>query len=227
MNEIEIPKPNINTESSLVRSADRKINIKKNENEKSKLKGKVTIKNPSFGEKLKRSFVKEDLHDIRDYVVFDIVLPSIKSAIFNTIVGTAGQIFGISVPSNTFRFSNGYNGRQILTQHERKYRDFNSIQREDRSMIKLNRYDRFYVSDFEFEYQEEADSVLEQLMDICDSRGWVSVAKFFEIADPDGTIEGKNVYTNNNFGWKEIDNASVKFNGEGYVIIMPPAKPKN
>ena len=233
MADIPIPKPNEHSESSLTRTVgDNKYTNKSSVISESKnkvqLKGGVTKKNPSFGEKIKRSFVKEDVKDIRDYIVFDVVIPSIRNAIFNTIVGAAGQIFGVSVPSNVFRYSNGYNGgsKTRLTPHERQFRDYNSIQRENRTVVPIEQYSRFYVGDYSFAYKEDAESVLEQLMDICDTYGWVSVSKFFELADPDGTISGKNAYTNNNYGWYAIDNATVMFDGSGYVINLPPAKPK-
>ena len=233
MAEIEVPTPNVHTESSLVRGS--RENLKKPENDSKKieakpLKGGITKKNPSFKEKLRRSFVKEDIKDIRDYVIFDVVIPSIRKSIFDTIVGTAAQIFGVSVPRSFGYSSDGrYNGGR-LTPHERQYRDYTSIQRSRQLASeepRLARYDRFYVTDYPFVYKEDADSVLEQLMDICDYQGWVSVSQFFNIADPDGTIAGKNPYTNSNYGWHSIDNASVKFIQDyGYVINLPPARPR-
>lgn len=232
MSSIEIPKPN-HSESSLVRASGNSLNGSLNKNIKNptpeikELKGGITHKDPSFREKLKRSFVKENLKDIGDYVFFDIIVPGIRKAIFDTIVGAAGQIFGVSVPSSVFRYSDGYNGnRPAQTQHERQYRDYSTIQRRNQAVPTLSTYDRFYVNDFPFTYKEDADSTLEQLMDICDTYGWVSVANFFQIADPKGTIQGRNVYTNNNFGWTSVDDAIVDSCEEGWVIILPPAKPR-
>ena len=233
--QIPIPQPNTHTESSLVRAStprpiDRE-NLNKTGSEKIEpkpLKGGVTKKEPTLGEKLKRSFVKEDLKDIRDYIIFDMIIPNARRAFFDTIVGTAAQIFGISIPRGTFRYSDGYSPANArLTPHERQYRDYNSISRNGNRLVNDNRvvgYDRFYVSDYPFTYKEDAENVLEQLMDICDTYGWVSVATFFEIADPTGTIAGRNAYTNNNFGWSSVDGVSVKFDGNGYILTLPPAK---
>lgn len=237
MAEIEIPKPTINAESSLIRSpggnslggSSGLANQKKSTKQ---LKGGLKQKELTFGEKLKRSFVKEDVKDIRDYVVFDVIIPSIRKSIFDTIVGAASQVFGISVPRGSFGYSsdNRYNGGgSRLTPHERQYRDYTSIQREGiggYSGNQLVRYNRFYAEDYPFTYKEDADATLEQMMDICDTYGWVSVAKFFEIADPDGTITGKNPYTNNNYGWNDLNGVTVKFDGSGYVINFPPARPR-
>ena len=231
--EMHIPTPKINSESSLIRSSRSSLdNVSDRKKiEVKPLKGKVSKREPTFKEKLKRSFVKEDLKDIRDYVIFDIVIPGIRKGIFDMIVGTAGQIFGISVPSNVYT-NRGYSSNNTrLTPHERRYRDYSSISRDASSGYSSNRnmrYDRFSVSDWAFEFKEDADSVLEQLIDICDYEGWVSVGQFFNIADPEGTAEGRNPYTNNNYGWHSLDNVPGPrlIPGEGYVLDLPPARPR-
>lgn len=239
MAEIQVPTPNSNkgpAESSLIRpSSIDKASLSGKTREKPKLKGGINKKQPSFGEKLKRSFVKDDIKDVRDYVIFDILIPGIQQGLFNAIVGTASQIF--HVPTPRMPYYGGYSGygnlgQPRLTPHERKFRDYNSIQPRAglqpsaSSMSQEPVYNRFYAQDYPFTYKEDADSVLEQMIDICDADGWVSVAQFFDMADPEGSIAGRNPYTNNNYGWHEITTATVKFAGDGYVITLPPARPR-
>lgn len=238
MADIEIPQPNSHTESSLVRSSTRNslINsVNKDKVNQPALKGKVKKKELTFKEKLKRSFVKEDLTDIRDYVIFDVIVPSIKKGIFDTIVGAAGQLFGISVPSSAFRWSgsptttSGYDGHPRTTT---PYRDLSSIGRGERRISPIyshpyDRYDRFFIGDYPFDYREDAVSTIERMMDICDSQhGWVTVADFFNIVDPDSSLFGRNPYTNYNYGWPSMDSATVESlpDGSGYYIVMPPAR---
>lgn len=216
-----VPKPS-QPQSTLVRgqvnrSGEGKIEPKP-------LKGGISKKELSFGEKVKRSFVKEDLKDIRDYIIFDMIIPNAKRAFFETLIGTTAQVLGISVPRNVFRYSDGYSPK---TAHERNYRDYNSISnRTTAQQPRTVQYDRFYVKDYVFTYKEDAEAILEQLMDICDTYGWVSVATFFDLADPEGAIDGRNVYTNNDHGWRSVNGAKVVFDGNGYVITLPPATPR-
>lgn len=231
--DMHVPTPKINTESSLIRSSTNSLNnvSERKKIEAKPLKGKVAKRELSFGEKLKRSFVKEDLKDIRDYVVFDIIIPGIRKGFFDMIVGTAGQIFGVSVPSSVYNNRGYSNNNSRLTPHERRYRDYSSIARDNGYSggdTRPVRYDRFTVSDWAFEYKEDADSVLEQLIDICDYEGWVSVGQFFNIADPNGALEGRNPYTNNNYGWNSLDNVPGPrlIQGVGYVLDLPPARPR-
>lgn len=238
MANIEIPQPNSSPESSLVRSSTRNSLFKNDLNKEQpanqpSFKGKVKKKELTFQEKLKRSFVKEDLTDIRDYVIFDVIVPSIKKGIFDTIVGAAGQLFGISVPTSAFRWSgasssSGYDGRP----KNMPYRDYTSIDRGGRRTTPIyahsyDRYDRFYIGDYPFDYREDAVATIERMMDICDSQhGWVSVADFFNIVDPDSSLFGRNPYTNYNYGWPSMDSAVVESlpDGSGYYIAMPPAR---
>lgn len=233
--DMHVPTPKINSEASLIRSSRSSLNnvSDRKKIEPKPLKGKVAKRELTFMEKLKRSFVKEDLKDIRDYVVFDIVIPGIRKGFFDMVVGTAGQLFGVSVPSSVYS-PRGYSPANTrLTPHERRYRDYTSIQREGTNgysggVNRAARYDRFMVSDWSFEYKEDADSVLEQLIDICDYEGWVSVGQFFNLADPNGTAEGRNPYTNNDYGWHSLDNVSGPrlIQGVGYVLDLPPARPR-
>lgn len=229
--DMHVPTPKINNESSLVRSSRSSLNsvTEQKKQEVKPMKGSVSKRELTFREKLKRSFVKEDVVDIRDYVIFEIIIPGIRKGVFDAIVGTAAQIFGISVPSSFGSLRSGQQ-KSRLTPHERRYRDYSSISQgqpfEYSSDSRVRRYDRFYASDWTFDYKEDADSALEQLIDICDDRGYVTVAKFFALVDPNGTMQGKHPYTNNDYGWRNLDNATVKFShGEGYYLDLPPARP--
>lgn len=224
MEKITIPKPNVHTESSLVRPAANQTQKKPEAEKKSLTNSSMVVREPTFKEKLKRSFVREDIKDIRDYVIFDIVLPALRRSLFDTIVGTFGQILGVSIPKASI--STGYNGNK-LSPHERKWRDYSSISSGSSTSGSIERYDRFYAMDFPFALQEDATATLEYLMDVCDTNGWVPVSRFFEFADPNSTIAGRNPYTNENYGWYDINGTTVReVEGYGYVLTLPAPRVK-
>lgn len=239
--DMHVPTPQINPEAALVRSARSSLNDRKSSEEKTKDQNPGAVKReqsavkrePGFFEKLKRSFVKEDITDIRDYVVFDIVIPGLRKGFFDMIVGTAGQIFGISVPSSTFAGSPWAPNRRTnqLSPHERRYRDYSSINStagySPVQVTESAQSGRLYPSDWAWVYKEQADDKLTTLMDICDHDGFLTAAKFLEIVDPGSSRDGRNPYTNYNYGWRSIDNATVKFDANyGYYIDgLPPARP--
>ena len=230
MAEIDIPKPNTSpVETSLVRTSDSKNEkktyitndgkAKKSDATRKTIKGKAIKKELTFNEKLKRSFVKEDLKDVRDYIIFDVLIPSAKQSLLDMIIGAVSQTLGIPVGRNGRR-TNGYSGTSIADTGERPYRNYaTSRQSTVRSRDRI-RYDRFRVTDIVFEYREDAVSLLEQMMDICDSYGWFSVFDFYDKA---GITEG-NDYTNRNYGWTNVDGADIVFDGSGYIINLPRAR---
>ena len=221
--QIEIPKPNINQkENTLVRTPSMN-NIKTNRPEKTgkTIKGSATKKPLTFGEKLKRAFVKEDAKDIGDYILFDIVIPGVKYALFDTLVGIASQTLGVPI-SEANRNLRNRTGRPGLGGSDRPFKDYAAQSRlgnRERNSRSLN-YDRFKVTDVVFEYKEDAMSLLEQMNDICDEYGWFSVADFYDKAG----IEEGTVYTNNNYGWHNVEGATVVFEGSGYIINLPQAR---
>jgi len=76
------------------------------------------------------------------------------------------------------------------------------------------------ITDVIFEYKEDAESILKQMKNICDTYGWVSVLDFYDIA---GIPERIN-YSYNNYGWDDVDGATIRFKGTGYVIALPSTR---
>jgi len=73
---VNIPKV---SQSSLTRESS---SLSRPKQEKPQVKtvdfeGGVTVKKKSFGDKLKETFIKQDLEDVRDYIIWDIVVPTI------------------------------------------------------------------------------------------------------------------------------------------------------
>jgi len=224
MSNVEIPQPNTQKESVLVRSKNlNNTKLAKPEQTGKTIKGRATKKELSFGEKLKRSFVKEDAKDIGDYIVFDVLIPGLKRSFFDMVVGSISQMLGIQAPYyDPQKRSKGYSGTSIVPSDSRRYRDY-TMARGNSETVRVSdrlRYDRHRITDVIFEYKEDAESLLEQMIDICDTYGWFSVFDFYDKA---GIIEG-NDYTNQNYGWHNVDGATIRFDGTGYVIVLPSAR---
>ena len=231
MAEIEIPKPEISkpiishSEGALDRSKNFKTTSidkpKQPEHTGKTIKGKAKKRELTFYEKVKRSFVKEDMQNIGDYIVFDILIPGVKKAVFDVVVGSLSQALGVPIRGydSVVKTSRGYSGNN----GERVYRNY-STNRSSNTVTSYGqdrtRFNRFQVSDIVFEYKEDAMSLLEQMTDICDQYGWFSVFDFYDKA---GIIEG-NDHTNLQYGWHDVSGSTVSFNGSGYVINLPKAR---
>ena len=215
------------TEKPLIRTSEpRKIlrTDSSNSSNNSPVKHRIYTKEPTFGEKLKRSFVKDDLKSVRDYVIFDVLIPNFKKSIFDMCMGALGQTLGINVPR--------YQGTTLNNNRTSSgYRDYTAVASRNRDPVRERndaRYDRFQVRDIVFESKEEALSLLELMTDICDSNHVVSVFTFYDKAG----IRDGNHYTNQSWGWRNLNNTGVTSvecpdfpDGLGYIIDFPPARP--
>lgn len=226
----QIPIPSADngpSEKPLIRSTEPKkiIRTDSNNSNSSIVKHRVYTKEPTFKEKLKRSFMKDDLKSVRDYVIFDVLIPNFKRSIFDMAMGALGQTLGIQVPR--------YQGSALSNNNRQStgYRDYTAIASRSRDPIRERndaRYDRLQVRDIAFESKAEALSILELMTDICDTNYVVSVFTFYEKAG----IRDGNPYTNKNWGWRSLNNVGVAAidipdfpDGVGYIIDFPPAKP--
>lgn len=228
MPEIPIPKPNSQPEAPLIRTSEPKAIIRNTSKEPTK--AKVYVKEPTFKEKLRRSFVKEDLKSVRDYIIFDVLIPNVKKSLFDMITGAVGQTLGVQIPKATLNSIT----RSSSSGYGSGYRDYTVIGSRSRDVIRERnelRYDRYRIRDLVFASREEAMSLLELLIDICDQRHAVSVFLLFEKA---GIREG-NHFTNKDWGWRNLNNAGIievemedldAFpNGIGYILDLPEARP--
>ena len=214
------------SETPLIRTSEPRkiIRTDSTKPDSSPVKHRVYTKEPTFKEKLKRSFVKDDLKSVRDYVVFDVLIPNFKQSVFDMITGAVGQTLGVQVPR--------FKGASISTNNRSNgYRDYTAIASRTRDPVRERndaRYDRLQVRDIVFESKEEALSILELMTDICDANHAVSVFTFYEKA---GIREG-NHYTNRDWGWRTLNSVGVTSvecpdfpDGIGYIVDFPPARP--
>lgn len=178
------------------------------------VKEKAVKKELSFGQKLRGAFVKEDLTSIRDYVVFDIIVPSVKQSIFDTVTGIVGQLLGVNISTRATR---GYSGG-----NDRPFKDYAKASRRGSvAHEKVQQYDPYDVSDVIFKSKADALALLEEIIDICDTNGWYSVDRFYRRA---GIPEINNGYTNQAYGWHNVDGSEVVAVHGGYIIDLPRAR---
>ena len=228
MPEIPVPKPNSNPkETPLIRTTEPRTIIKPNsQTNQPETKGKIYTKEPTFKEKLRRSFMKEDIKSVRDYVLFDVLIPNVKKSVFDMVMGALGQTLGIQIPKSYSSAFGNSNNRATSA-----YRDYTAISSRARDPIRERstvEYDRYRVRDIIFESKEEALSILELMTDICDANHAVSVFTFFEKAH----IREGNPYTNRRWGWRSLNSVYVTDvecddfeSGIGYIIDFPEPRP--
>lgn len=154
-------------------------------------------------------FVADEKEDIKSYIFLDVLIPSIKKAIWDIFAGGLEMtLFGNRGSSP--RSSN----RASKVSYTKYYDDRDRVsQRETRPRLAYD-YD-----DLIFDNRGTAEEVLSRLDELVDTYGFATVADFYDLAGVSGS------YTNNNYGWTDIRNASVVRVRDGYVIKFPKALP--
>lgn len=189
--------------------------------EKVELKGTVVSKRPSFLSRVRDTFIKEDIHDVGDFILWDIVVPTIGRTLNDIICGTANRIFLGTGYSNSN--SNLYRERGVTYV---KRTDYSSASRTVRSGSQTEQRRlpaqtqaqprvNFGLNEIVFDNYEDASSVLERLVDYLDTYGSVSVDDYFDL------IGKSSPYTTQKWGWTSLSSATIVNAAGGYFIKLP------
>lgn len=188
----------------------------RNDIQKVELKGKVVQKKQSFGDKLKETFIAEDARDVGDYILWDILVPTIKRTIRDIIVGSADRIFLGTGTSSSQNLVRERGVTRVVTRN-----DYSAISSRKSTVSSVpaaktvGRSPNFGLNDVIFEAYDDAANVLDRMVDYLETYGVVRVEDFFDLV-------GKSTpYTSQNWGWNSLSSASIVTVRGGYFIKLP------
>lgn len=178
---------------------------------KSVVSGVVKTKKKGFLEKAVASFIADDVSNIKEYVVKDVIIPTIQKTIVDLVNDTTAMMFGVKSrrgSSSSDRFRGATN-----------YVSFSDGRSQN---VRSSRNEGVYTigDDLFFDSKLDAENVLQAMFDIVDTYDTVTVAELYECA-------GSNTrnYTDTRYGWsiKELTGADVIRTRDGYTIKLPKA----
>lgn len=163
-------------------------------------------------EKFASNFVNEDAKNIKSYIFGEVIIPAIKKLIYEGVSNTLDMILYGSVGHSRDRDRRG--GSSIT------YKSYSSIY-DDRDRRERRRsYDDYDLDeDPIFETRGDAELVLDELDNALDRYKILSVADFKDIC------RMRSNYTDNRYGWTNINSAKVVHIRDGWTIRMPKAMP--
>lgn len=168
--------------------------------------GKVKVKKKSELSKLGDIFIAEDVRNVKSYVVFDVLVPAIKKAVYDIVTDGVDMIlFG-----GTGRKKKSTNVDRVS--YNRFYNDRDRDR--DRSSSRLRGYS---FNEITLDSRREAEEVLSAMDDIRDQYGMVTVADLNDLLGVTGE------YTDNKYGWTNLRNAEVIRERDGYALKLPRA----
>lgn len=161
--------------------------------------------------KIATSIISEESKSIKDYAIYEVIVPVIKDTIASLVKGSIDMIFYGEV-RNSSSSRGGRNSGTSKVSYNKFYED-GSTSKNRRDTRNPNRYS---YDDVLFDTREDASEVLVNMDDIIDQYGVVTVADLFDLSGITG-----NGYTDQNYGWTSTRSASVERNRDGdYFIKM-------
>lgn len=176
------------------------------------VKGAVKKRKKSEFSKITSSIISEEAKSIKEYAIYEVVIPVIKDTITQLIKGSIDMLFYGEVRATNARGRGGF-GNASKVSYTSFYEDRNGRDRDTRRAGS----GVFSCDDIEFDYKEDADEVLNRMDEIVEQYGVVRVADLFELAGVSG-----NGHTDQNYGWTTTRSAEVCRNRYGtYYIKLP------
>ena len=155
--------------------------------------------------RLSEIFAPGDVSSVKNYILVDILVPSVKRAISDIVCNGINMLLG-----EPNRGKSGAPGSKIA------YRQY--YQSEDRRDYARPRAQAQYsYDDIVFETRGDAEEVLYRMEELLERFDVVSVADLFDMAGISCN------YTDNKYGWTDLGNARVDRVRDGYIINLPRA----
>lgn len=216
MAKVEIPDYPDNSKTTRLKNRDAGINAKIVQTEMPKyispiIKGKIVQKKKTIFKQALERFFGEDIPDVKNYLIDEVVIPSIK----DFFAGLGHSATDIMFYGNA-RPYNGYRGGYPSIRQSGNYGSYYSVKdRQDRP-TNFRRPKRAF-DDIIFETRADGDVVLQGMFEYLENYGQVNVSCLKELCGitPDA-------FTDNDWGWKNLDGSDIKRIPEGYIISFPP-----
>ena len=175
------------------------------------VKGKVTVKKNEM-RRLTDIFILEDVSKVKDYIIHDVLIPTIKETIYDVIVNSLDiSLFGGR--------SSGSKRSRRPTADKVSYTDYGSMSRSEERTRSARTSSVYSYDDIVIPTRGEAEAVLERMDELLETYEQVRVADLYELVG----ITGE--YTDNKYGWVNLQNADVVRVRNGYKIKLPRAMP--
>lgn len=154
-------------------------------------------------------FISEDVSNVKSYIWMDVLVPTIKKVIVDVVTDTVNMIF--------FGGTRGASGRDSRVSRV-SYRDYYD-QKDNRGSESTRTRSRFDYEDIVYDSRGEAEAVREEMDNVIDRYGYVTVADMYDMSDRTPP------FTSNNYGWHSVRSARVIRIRDGYIIDLPKAQP--
>ena len=165
--------------------------------------GNVKTKKKSSGRKIADSFIGDDAGNIGNYILNDVLIPSVKKAVVDIVTDGIAMLLGTDKKKSRSGSSSYVSYRSYSDDRDDRYRS--------------SRTRSYSFDDIIFESRGEAEEVLDRMDELIDTYRAVSVADMYALAGLSCD------YTDNKYGWTSLRSADIVRVSGGYMIKLPRA----
>lgn len=195
---------------------------KKQKPEKEKIEkvvsGEVVQKPKGIGRKFKDVFFGGDAKHAASFVASDVLLPALRNLIVDMVTkGAERLIYGESmrrrsgIPYDS-RYQGGVQYNRPLFPSDPRSRD----PRQNMVPVARNRQNRHEMNDVIVGTKEEAELVVERLVDILDKYEVASLADLYDL------LGLQTSHIDNKWGWTYLGSVQIRQIRQGYLLELPP-----
>lgn len=169
--------------------------------------GPIKTKKKNGLQKFAQSFILEDLSKVKEDVINDVIVPSIKKTISDIIKNGIDTLF---------YGKDARNRNTGIAANKVSYRNYYDNSSGVRT---VNTRSTYAYDDIILASRGEAELVLSQMEDVISRYQFISVADLYELVGLRGS------YTDNNYGWINLQSAKIISVQEGFLLKLPRAMP--
>lgn len=164
------------------------------------------IKEKTFADKAADAFLSEDTKTVKNYILWDILVPGLKNAFADMVIGGIEMaLFG----STRGRKSSRRGDTHVSYS---SYYDTDRDTSPRSRMARNGRGDKYDFSDIELDSRGDAEEVIASMEELVKKYGAASVSDLCSLV-------GVNYkYTDNKWGWTDIRDFSYRRSGRCYVL---------
>lgn len=172
------------------------------------ISGSASVQKKSELRRFADIFVSEDAGDVKDYLIWDILVPSIRRGLHDMITSVADMVFGKGRTTGSTTSGASRVNYRAYYEPETRSRPGQTVARTG-----------YAFDDVVVDSRGEAETVLQQMDDLIANYGLVSVADLYDLVGINGS------YTDNRYGWTNIASAKVVRVPTGYMLKLPKVMP--
>lgn len=175
------------------------------------VQGKVKTRKQTFGRKVAKAIFAEELPDVKEHVIWDVMIPGVRDGIRNALINIVESIFGGGI------------GNQIRGGSRVSYRNGGGTAYDRQFNNSANRGRRsegmYTFEDVIFDNRGEAEEVRDQLNYNIERYGYVSILDYYDMCGL------RTRPSDANFGWTNIQYASIDRVSGGWLLRLPDVMP--